>query len=178
MTEWLELPDGMVFGTGCILDSSRLVNIIADYVELSSDAVSAQVIGEHGESQIALWGKITIAGIPIQEYCNTVGLPFTNEDRREMEYRVQNMGTEIIKGKGRTHYGIATCVCYIADAVLNRRTTIACVSSVFKGEYGIEGAAMSIPSVIGASGVERRLPDHLNDNEYKRLKESVAKLNI
>jgi L-lactate dehydrogenase len=178
MTERLGLPDGMVFGTGCVLDSSRLINVIADYVGLSSDVVSAQVIGEHGESQIALWSKATIAGMPIAEYCEMTGLSFTDGDKLTIESRVRQMGTEIIKGKGRTHYGIATCVCYIADAVLNRRATIVSVTSVLKGEYNIDGVAMSLPSLICSNGVERRLTDRLNDDEFARLRKSYKRLDL
>ena len=177
ITEWLALPDGKVFGSGCLLDSSRLANVIADYVGLSSDVISTHVIGEHGNGQIALWSKTTIAGIPIKEYCEMTNIPFTDEIKMEMEKRVRLMGMEIIKGKGRTHYGIATCVCYIADAILNRRPTIVSVSSVLRGEYGINGVALSLPSIIDSNGVERRLVDRLDDNEFRKLKETCEMLN-
>ena len=172
MTEWLALPDGKVFGTGCMLDSSRLANVIADYVGLSSDVINAYVIGEHGDGQIVLWSKMTIAGIPIKEYCNMTNMLFTDKIRIEMEQKVRQMGTEIIRGKGRTHYGISTCVCYIADAILNRRPTIVSVTSVLHGEYGINGVALSLPSIIDSYGVERRLVDRLDDYELRMLAEA------
>ena len=169
LTKWLALPDGTVFGTGCLLDSSRLVNVIADYTGLSSDNINAYVIGEHGDGQIALWSKVTIAGIPIEEYCNMGGIPFTVETKKMMEQRVCDMGTEIIKGKERTHYGIATCVCYLADIILNRHARIVSVSSVLKDEYGIDNVALSLPSLVTANGVERRLVDKLDDSELSQL---------
>jgi len=172
ITDWLSLPNGTVLGTGCILDSSRLTNIIADYVGLRADVVTANVIGEHGDGQIPLWSKALIAGIPIKEYCDISGLPFNSEIRIDMEEQVKRMGTEIIRGKGRTHYGIATCVCYIADAVLNRRATIASLSSTLDGEYGISGITMSLPSVVGPHGIERTITDTLSDLEYSKLKEA------
>ena len=79
------------------------------------------------------------------------------------------MGAEIIRDKGKTHYGIATCVCSLADAVLNQRLTIAPVTSPLQGEYGIEGVALSLPSIVGVNGVEHRL-------EEKWLKEERIKL--
>ena len=79
------------------------------------------------------------------------------------------MGAEIIRTKERTHYGIATCVCSLADAVLNQRLTVAPVTSPLEGEYCIEGVALSIPSIVGVNGVEHRL-------EEKWLKEERAKL--
>jgi len=173
MNQWMDLPPGMVFGTGCILDESRLVNVIADYVNLNAEVINAQVIGEHGESQIAVWSKTTIAGIPIKEYCSAMNLEFDSTIRIEMENRVKTTGSNIIRGKGRTHYGIATCVCYIADAILNRRATISCVSSTLEGEYGINDVALSIPSVIGYNGVTKRLEDKISDFESERLDNSA-----
>ena len=79
------------------------------------------------------------------------------------------MGMQIIKSKERTHYGIATCVCSLADAVLNQRLTVAPVTSPLEGEYGIEGVSLSIPSLVGVNGVEHRL-------EEKWLKEERLKL--
>jgi L-lactate dehydrogenase len=176
MTERFGLPDGMVFGTGCILDGSRFTNVIADYVGLNSDVVSAHIIGEHGDGQIALWSKVTIAGVPIAEYCKLTGISFMEADKKSMEEKVREMGTRIIKGKGRTHYGIASCVGYIADAILNRRSTIISVSSVLRGEYGLNGIALSLPSIVGANGVDRRLADDLSESEYRRIIETYEKL--
>lgn len=176
INKWMELPAGTVFGTGCILDSSRFVNVVADYIGIGSDVVNAHIIGEHGASQIPLWSKVTIAGIPIKEYCDTAGITFDEEEKSRMAQEVLNMGTEIIKGKGKTHYGIATCVCYIADAILNRRATIASVSSMLYGEYSINNVALSLPSIISFNGVEKRLEDKLSDTEYCRLKQSSKDL--
>ena len=136
-TKWMGLPNGMVFGTGCILDSSRFTRLIADYTHLNTEVVKATIVGEHGDAQIPIWSRASIAGVPLQEYCENVGLKWDEEIRKEISDKVREMGATIIKGKGRTHYGIATCVCYLAEAVLNQRLTIAPVSTMFQGEYGI-----------------------------------------
>lgn len=172
ITEWLNLPKGLVFGTGCILDSSRFTNVIADYLKLNPEVVNAQVIGEHGASQIALWSKVTIAGMAIDEYCKSSDITFNGKIKKEIEDKVINMGTDIIKGKGKTHYGIATCVCYIADAILTKRATIISVSSVLSGEYGINGVSLSVPSIITSNGIERTLDDYLEKDEYLKISKS------
>lgn len=176
MNEWLGLPNGMIFGTGCILDSSRFVNVLADYLKIGTDVINAQIIGEHGASQVPLWSKVTVAGIPLIEYCDAIELPFSGVEKHKIESVVLNRGTEIIEGKGKTHYGIATCVCYLADAILNKRPTIASVTSVLDGEYGIYDVSLSLPSIINYQGVERRLADRLNDYELTKLKESSKQL--
>ena len=177
MCKWLNLPEGMVFGTGCILDSSRLTNVIADYLKLSPEAINSIVIGEHGESQIPVWSKVTVAGMPLAKYCETVGLEFNDEIKADMEDKVVHMGAEIISGKGKTHFGIATCVSCIADVILNRRTTVTTVASVLKGEYGVEDVVMSLPTIINYRGVERRLADELSDEELTRFRKFWLKIN-
>lgn len=175
-SQWMGLPNGRVFGTGCILDTSRLARLVADYTGLSTEVVKAEIVGEHGDAQIPLWSKAAIAGVHISEYCKSVGLPWTETQRTDIAARVKRMGAEIIASKGRTHYGIATCVCSLADAVLNQRPTIVCVSTPLEGEYGIRGVSLSVPSIVGVNGVERRLEERWSDEEFAQLKDAAAKL--
>ena len=159
-TKWMGLPNGMVFGTGCILDSSRFTRLIAT------------IVGEHGDAQIPIWSRVSIAGVPIQEYCENVGLRWGENIRKDISDKVREMGATIIKGKGRTHYGIATCVCYLAEAVLNQRLTIAPVSTMFQGEYGIE----DVPSIIGVNGVEKRLEERWAEEEFLAFRQAAEKM--
>ena len=55
VTEWMDFLNGKVFGTGCILDTSRFVRALADYISLSIEVVKGFVVGEHGDSQIPIW---------------------------------------------------------------------------------------------------------------------------
>lgn len=174
--EFMNLPDGRVFGTGNILDTSRLMRIIADYTGLNTEVVKGQIVGEHGDRQITIWSTVSIAGDPIDEYCKDVGLRWDDSVKQDIEEKVKNLGAEIIKDKGKTHYGIATCVCYIADAVLNQRLTIASVSSILHGEYGVSNVALSVPSIIGVNGVERRLEEKWTEPEFKAFKNAASDL--
>lgn len=175
-SEWTGLRNGMVFGTGNVLDTSRLVREIADYVNLNTEVVKGFIVGEHGDSQIPIWSRVAIAGVPIAEYCETVGLEWNERIKAEIAGRVKTMGAEIIADKGRTHYGIATCVCSLADAVLNQRLTIASVTTPLEGEYGVEGVALSVPSIIGVKGVEKRLEERWNDEELETFRKAGNKI--
>jgi L-lactate dehydrogenase len=170
------LPNGRVVGTGCILDTSRLIREIANYTGLNSEAIKCNIIGEHGDTQIPVWSRLAIAGVPMDEYCQNVNLIWNDEIRNDIYSKVKTMGTTIIEDKGRTHYGIATCVCQLADAVLNQRLTIASVTTPLTGEYKITNVALSLPSIIGVNGVEHRLVEYLNENEYKALQISAKKM--
>lgn len=174
--EWMGLPNGRVFGTGCILDTSRLVRSIADYTNLNTEAVKCNIVGEHGDTQFPVWSRLSIAGVPMAEYCENVGLPWGPEQQNEIYNQVLKMGENIIAAKGKTHYGIATCVCSLADAVLNQRLTVAPVTSPLQGEYGIEGVSLSIPSIVGVNGVEHRLQEHWSEDEITKLTTSAEKL--
>ncbi len=173
---WMGLPNGMVFGTGCLLDTSRTVRAVADYVNLSTEVIKGYVVGEHGDSQISLWDEFSIGGIQIDEYCTSVGIPWGENDKEKISENVKKMGSEIISAKGRTHYGIATCVCSLADAILHGRPTIASVTSVMSGEYGIDGVAMSVPSIIAVNGVEKRIEERWSEGELAAFNDAAAKL--
>lgn len=70
-------------------------------------------------TQVPIWSRATIGGIPIEEYCSDVGLKWDADVRKELAEKTKKMGSNIIAAKGRTHYGIATCVCQLADAIIN-----------------------------------------------------------
>lgn len=178
VAEWMGLPNGMVFGSGCILDSSRFVRTIADYTGLSTGVINGYVVGEHGDSQVPVWSHVTVGGIPIAEYCDDVGLAWNDNVRGNIAQKTKNMGAEIIAAKGRTHYGIATCVCQLADAVVNQRPTIASVSSVLMGEHGCRGVALSVPSVVGPAGVQQRIREKWAPEEYRGFFDAVEKERI
>lgn len=174
ITKRLNLPKGKIFGTGCILDSSRFVNVISDYINLKPEFINALIIGEHGQSQIPLWSRVTVAQTPIETYCNNINLKFGEEEKNIIAQKVQNMGTEIISGKGKTYYGISTCVCHIASAILNRKSITASVTSCLDSEYGIKDIALSLPSVIDKNGVKNIVSVKLDDNEYEKLKNAAT----
>lgn len=136
MSVQLGLADGMVFGTGCILDTSRLSSIVSEYIGRS---VEVPVIGEHGSSQIALWNEISDCDL-------------TDSQKIAMEDDVRAMGAEIIAGKGRTFFGISSCVCCIVEAVFEDKLAKMPVSVPLNGEYGLKDVALSVPCVVGKNG--------------------------
>lgn len=174
--EWMGLPNGMVFGTGCILDTSRLVRSISDYIHINTEAIKCNIVGEHGDSQFAVWSRLTIAGLSMDDYCRNVGLEWGGRQKEFLNEKVRKMGATIIDAKGRTHYGIATCVCFLADAILNQRPSIAPVSSPLEGEYGIKGVSLSLPSIVGVRGIEHRLEETWSNEEVAMLRKSAETL--
>ena len=176
--EWMDLSNGMVFGTGCVLDTSRFIRCISDYVGISTGVISGYIIGEHGDKQVPLWSRVSVGAIPIEEYCNNLNIPWNEEIRDQIVEKTKKMGGEIICRKGRTHYGIATCVCYLADAILNQRPTIASVCSPLMGEHGVKDVTLSVPSVIGSAGVQQRIREKWNPIEYRDFFDAVECIRV
>ena len=172
----LGLPNGTVFGTGCILDTSRLVRAAADHFNIRAAAVNGYVIGEHGESQVPVWSAMKVSGVAVEEYCLKKHLKWDASIKATIQTRVKNLGTNIISAKGRTHYGIATCVCMLTDAIINHKNVIASVSSPLTGEYGIDGVALSLPSKLCKNGVAERIITELEGQELEKLYLSAEKL--
>lgn len=172
----MNLPEGRVFGTGCILDSSRLISLISEYVGLTPEFISATIVGEHGNSQVALWDEVKVSNIPFDEFCNAENLVCDVETKEKMAKKVLTMGTEIIGGKGKTYYGIATCVCYLADAILNKRCITACVSSSLSGKKIGENVTLSLPSLVDGNGVKLVLPIDISEKEKIHLKNSAEQI--
>lgn len=172
----MNLPEGRVFGTGCILDSSRLISLISEYVGLTPEFISATIVGEHGNSQVALWDEVKVSNIPFDEFCNAENLVCDTETKEKMAKKVLTMGTEIIGGKGKTYYGIATCVCYLADAILNKRCITACVSSSLAGKKIGENVTLSLPSLVDGNGVKLVLPIDISEKEKIHLKNSSEQI--
>lgn len=175
-TDWMGLPKGMIFGTGCLLDTSRLVSKVAEYIQLSTKIVKGFIVGEHGYNQTPIWSRFTVGGINIDEYCKEVHIPWNDEVKNRIADEVKSMGATIISNKGRTHYGIATCVCSIADAILNQRPTIASVCSKLDGEYGLKNIVLSLPSIIGVNGVEHILEENFNIVESEQFLKIAEKM--
>lgn len=175
MSEWCGLENGRIFGTGCLLDTSRLVTQLASYVNLTNDNVHAMVMGEHGECQMPIWSRVRIGNASIEEYCHMVHLPWDETIKQSIMNQVKGMGEEIIKRKVRTHYGIATGVCYLAETIIRNQGIVVSVSSVLTGEYGIEGVALSVPSIVGRDGVGRRLVEKWSAEEILFLQKCSIK---
>lgn len=175
-TEWMNLPDGMVFGTGCILDTSRFIRNVADYIGMNTGVINGCLVGEHGDAQVPVWSRMNVAGIPIDEYCAEMKILWDKDIKHSLADKTRAMGAEIIHAKGRTHYGIATCVCCLADAILNMRPTIASVTSTLQGEHGVRNVALSVPSVVGPAGVQQRIREKWDIEEYRGFFDAVEKV--
>ena len=168
-------PKERVLGSGTVLDTSRLRYLLSKKLEVDSKNIHAFIIGEHGDSELAVWSNADIAGIHIEEYCKNI-FDSCDINLEEILNEVRNSAYQIIEKKGSTFYGVAMAVKRIAQAIIRDEYSILPVSHFLNGEYGINDVCLGIPAVICRKGVKKIIPITLNEREKTYLNESANKL--
>ena len=144
------LPANRVFGSGTVLDTSRLRWLLARRAGVTTSSVHADIVGEHGDTEFPLWSNARIGPVPILEWRG--GEPFTRPELDEIAHDVRNAAYTVIRGKGATNYAIGLTGARIVEAVLGDEHAVLPVSTVLGGIRGIDGMALSLPSVVGGDG--------------------------
>jgi L-lactate dehydrogenase len=160
-----------VLSTGTWLDSLRLRTHVAQKLDVSPDTVEAQILGEHGTSEVFIWSGVRIAGVPLADLLRARG-----EDaaafRKSVEDEVRYANIAIIEGNEASQYGIGIVSARIAEAVL-RDEGLAVPIGAFSKEHGL---TLSLPGVIGRRGLRNFYAPALSDQESALLDRSVAAL--
>lgn len=151
-----------VIGSGTVLDSARLKLKLAERLEVHPKSIHAYQVGEHGDSEFTLWSAATVGGEHITSLLSIA-------ERKEIESAVRNEAYEIIKRKGATHYGIGVCVVQIVNCILNDERRILSVSSYDDNTEVFNG----FPTIVGRSGIVRRLEVKMTESEGIALQKSV-----
>ncbi|MET0370029.1 MAG: L-lactate dehydrogenase [Sphingobium sp.] len=162
------LPSARVMGTGTLLDSCRLRQNIAARLGVAPAAIEGIVVGEHGDSEVALWSSIRVGGQVVERFAPGA------LDAGRIAKEVRDAGYEIIAGKGFTSFGIATATVRICEAIVRDERVILPVSSLLTGQLGISDLFLSLPCVVGAGGIERLLIPDMTEAERAALLESAA----
>jgi L-lactate dehydrogenase len=163
------LPSQRVFGSGTVLDSSRLRFLIAEHTGVAVQNVHAYIAGEHGDSEVPLWSTATIGGVPVRDWGAAGERPLDETARALIHNRVVTSAYEIIAGKGATSLAIGLAVSRILEAVLNDEHRVLPVTSRLDGVHGLSDVCLSMPAVVGRAGVERVLATPLSDGEREQL---------
>lgn len=163
------LPSHRVFGSGTVLDSSRLRFLIAEHTRVAVQNVHAYIAGEHGDSEVPLWSTATIGGIPVQDWGTSGAGPLDADARARIHERVVTSAYEIIAGKGATSLAIGLAVSRILEAILKDEHRVLPVTSMLDGVHGLSDVCLSMPSVVGRNGVESVLATPLSADERHAL---------
>ena len=170
-------PAHRVMGSGTVLDSARLKYLLGEHLDVDSRSIHAVIIGEHGDSELAVWSGANVSGVPLDTFCEMRGRFDHGEARERLYADVRDSAYEIIRRKGATYYGIAMAVARIAECVMKDERAILPVSVVLGGQYdGLRDLALSLPAIVGRRGVEQVLEIPLADNEHEALHSSAGQL--
>ena len=169
-------PPSRVIGSGTVLDTARLKEQVGRHLGVDSRNVHSFVIGEHGDSEVAVWSSANVSGIDLGSYYRERKMKFDRSVLDRISAEVMSSAYRIIEAKGATYYGIADSVCRIVSAIVNDERTILPISTKLSGEYGIYDVCMGIPCIVGKNGIEQILEIPLDKNEHSRLHESARSL--
>lgn len=166
------MPPCKVFGTGTVLDTSRLRYLIGQHIKISPKDITAYVLGEHGDSEFVWWSKANIAGIPLNQFSS-----FTPDVMDKIYKRTRDSVYEVIKRKGATYYAISVSVSKLARAIIEGQSRVFTLSTLIEEEiYGVRDICLSVPTIIGENGVCQKLSIELDKNEKQFFIDSANKI--
>ena len=166
-------PSNRVFGSGTVLDTARFQSVLSSEFKVDARDIHANIIGEHGDSEIATWSLTTIGGLTIDQYCTLMGIEFDETRKKEITNQVKNAAYEIIDRKGYTNYAVALSITRIVKAILRDEKSILTVSSLQKGAYDLDDVYISVPTLVGKNGIINVVEVPYSSNEVKALQDSA-----
>ncbi len=167
------LPPQRVIGSGTVLDTARFRTLLGQRLGISSHSVHAYVIGEHGDSEVAVWSSAMAGSVPVRDFAAQVGRPIDDAMREEVTTDVREAAYRIIAGKGSTYYGIGAGIARIAHAILDDENAVLTVSIVTPEVEGVADVPLSLPRVVGFGGVSADLRPELDERERAALRASA-----
>jgi len=170
------LPPGRVFGSGTILDTARFRYLLGEHYKVDPRSVHAYIVGEHGDSELALWSLANIAGVRLREF---VGLGSRGYDQAAMDSifaQTRDAAYEIIRRKRATYYAIGLGLLTIVEAVLRDQRTVLTVSTPMAGQYGVRDISISLPTIVGRGGAEEVLNLVIAPEEEQAFRHSAQVL--
>jgi len=160
-----------VIGTGTMLDTARLRQVLGRELHLDSRSIHAQVIGEHGDSEVVLWSSTSVGGIPLRRWPG-----WQRERETVIANEVRTAAYEIIQRKGATNHAIGLVTAALLRWMLRGERRIVTISRLQTGALGLKGVALSLPTIVCFEGATEVLEPELDAEEHARLEHSVSVL--
>jgi L-lactate dehydrogenase len=170
------LDRNRVLGSGTVLDTARLRYMLGVHYGVDSRSVHAYIVGEHGDSELALWSLANIAGVRLPDFVGANGQCFDQATLDRIFDQTRSAAYEIIQRKKATYYAIGLGLLSIVEAVLRDQHTVMTVSSPLAGQYGVSDIAISMPAIVGRQGVEEVLNLPLSELELAAFQSSAQTL--
>ena len=166
------LPHERVVGTGTMLDTARLRQTLGEELQLDPRSVHAQVVGEHGDSEVVLWSSAQVGGTPLRAWPG-----WRREKERAIAERVRTAAYEIIKRKGATNHAIGLVTAALLRWTLRGERRVLTVSRVqSEMGLGLGDVALSLPTIVGTGGATEVVVPEMDDSERDALAQSASVL--
>jgi L-lactate dehydrogenase len=162
------LPHARVLGTGTMLETARLRQVLGRELNVDPRSVHAQVIGEHGDTNVVLWSSARIGGKRLRDWVN-----WSVTKEREIAEEVRIAAYEIIKRKGSTNHAIGLVTANLIRWCLAGSRRVVTVARVQDGLYGLSDVALSLPSLVSRDGVTEVIEVALDATEREALAHSA-----
>ncbi|HRK96523.1 MAG TPA: L-lactate dehydrogenase [Rhodospirillales bacterium] len=167
------LPPARVIGSGTILDSARFRSLLGAHLGIAPQSVHAYVLGEHGDSEVLCWSSARAGTIPIDVFAAQMRAPITKAVRASIDDGVRRAAYKIIDGKGATYFGVGAGLARLVRAIQDNENKVFSVSIVNDDVEGVPEVALSLPRVVGRSGIVADLYPELDDDEHAALRRSA-----
>lgn len=168
-------PGSRVIGSGTVLDSARLRHFISRHCDIDPHSVHGYILGEHGDSEFAAWSMTHVGGVPIDKYCTICNMCEGWDQQKDwLEQQVRDSAYHIIDAKGSTYYAVGLAMVRITSSILRDQNSMLTVSVIPGGEYGLSNLAISIPSIVSNTGIERIASVPLPQHEIDKLNYSAS----
>jgi L-lactate dehydrogenase len=167
------VPARRVFGSGTTLDTARFRALLSNLVGVASNNVHGYVIGEHGDSEVLAWSRVTVGAIPLEDFCQAQQIELDEVIRQGIDQQVRRAAYSIIEGKGATYYGIGSALARIVSAILDDQRAVLTVCSFVPNVVGVPDVTLALPHIVGGQGVLGTLPLPLNPAEEAALQASA-----
>ena len=162
-----------VISTGTTLDTARLRALLSERLGVVGPAIEAYVLGEHGESALIHWSGAAVSGMPLEVFMKRTGKEM-GPATRDTVLRSVHEGAKLIKeGKGATHYGIASAIGRICQAIVHNSDLILSVAVVHPEVEGVPDVCVSLPMLVNAHGAKLVAYPELNASEREALQRSA-----
>lgn len=165
------LPPQRVLGTGTMLDTSRLRQMLGHKLHLASSSVHAQVLGEHGDSSVLLWSSADVGGVPLRDWPG-----WRRAQEPALAQQVRTAAYEVIQRKGFTNHAIGLVSAQLLRSMLRGDQRVLTVSRVQEGVLGLRDVALSLPTVVGRQGGTRVVAPAMDEAERAALAHSAQVL--
>ena len=151
------LPPERVMGSGTVLDTSRFRFLLGRHFGVSVSNVHAYIIGEHGDSEVAVWSSAQIGNVPLNDL-RLPGCPMLDQAAKQRIFEgVRGAAGEVIRAKGATNWAVGLAVGRILEALLRDERVVLTVSRRLDGFGGISDVCLSVPWLVTREGTKSAL---------------------